>query len=293
MNLVPSQYRNVSVADVPVRLDEASLRAHLTGRPAYRRTRYLVARNGPACAVAEVSKQSEQPLFSPITGVRLIAGPDESAFVDAPQADTAVPTQLAQVAARHAPQARCVVVRGRYGHVSFIVDPAPARIRVVEVVPPRPAKLVDQLTRVLDVAEDLPPAELVPELVDLAGLAATRPAGHYLFPCRAGQPGVDADVSYLDEVPPRMPWTLVGCARSRAIHDFFYGGEVDMVDMCPRALARQYTGPVLTKCCLLEDRIAVDGGLVVIPWGATLAQVKEGLQQALRAGSAAHEPVRQ
>jgi len=300
VNLVPSQYRNVSVADVPVRLDQASLRAHLTGRPAYRRTRYLVARNGQACALAEVSKQSEQPLFSPITGVRLIAGPDESAFVDAPEADTAVPTQLAQVAARHAPQARCVVVRGRYGHVSFIVDPAPARIRVVEVVPPRPAKLVDQLTRVLDVAEDLPPVELVPELVDLAGLAATRPAGHYLFPCRAGQPGVDADVSYLDEVPPRMPWTLVGCARSRAIHDFFYGGEVDMVDMCPRALARQYTGPVLTKCCLLEDRIAVDGGLVVIPWGATLAQVKEGLQQALRADSPARtgsparagEPVR-
>ena len=84
-----------------------------------------------------------------------------------------------------------------------------------------------------------------------------------------------------------MPWTLVGCARSRAIHDFFYGGEVDMVDMCPRALARQYPGPVLTKCCLLEDRIAVDGGLVVIPWGATLAQVKEGLQQALHAASLA------
>ena len=293
MNLVPSQYRNVSVTDVPVRLDEASLRAHLTGRPAYRRTRYLIARNGQACALAEVSKQSEQPLFSPITAVRLIAGPDESAFVDAPQADTAVPTQLAQVAARYAPQARCVVVRGRYGHVSFIVDPAPARLRVVEVVPPRPAKLVDQLTRVLDVAEDLPPVELVPELVDLAGLAATRPAGHYLFPCRAGQPGVDAHVSYLDEVPPRMPWTLVGCARSRAIHDFFYGGDVDMVDMCPRALARQHPGPVLTKCCLLEDRVAVDGDRVVIPWGATLAQVKEGLRLALQADSPAPEPVRQ
>ena len=300
MNLVPSQYRNVSVADVPAALDEESLRAFLLGRPVYRRTRYVVARHGGASAVAEVSKESEVPLFSPVVEMSVLARADETAFVDAPETDTAVPTQLAQVAARHAPQARCVVVRGRYGHVSFIVDPAPARIRVVEVVPPRPAKLVDQLTRVLDVAEDLPPAELVPELVDLAGLAATRPAGHYLFPCRAGQPGVDADVSYLDEVPPRMPWTLVGCARSRAIHDFFYGGEVDMVDMCPRALARQYPGPVLTKCCLLEDRIAVDGGLVVIPWGATLAQVKEGLQRALRADSPARtgspaqagEPVR-
>jgi hypothetical protein len=319
VNLVPTQYRNVSVAEVATGLDEASLRAHLMGRPVYRRTQYLVARRGDACAVAEVSKESQQPLFSPVTGVALIAGPEETAFVDAPETDTGVPTQLARVAARCAPHARCVVVRGRYGHVSFIADPAPARIRVVEVVPPRPAKLVDQLTRVLDVAEDLPPVELVPDLVDLAELAASRPAEHYLFPCRAGGPPVGASaergrapggggrgargweeqsagegkaerrggtsrapgVSYLDEVPPRRPWTLVGCARSRAIHDWFYGGAVDTVDMCPRALAGP--GPVLTKCCLLEDRVAVDGGAVVVPWGASLAQVKEGLQRALEA----------
>lgn len=294
MNLVPSQYRNVSVADLPVPLDEASLRAHLVGRPAYRRTRYLVARHEGDSAVAEVTKESEQPLFSPITSLTLIAGPQETAFVDAPETDTAIPTQLARVAARRAPQARCVIVRGRYGHVSFIADPAPAVVAVVEVVPPRPAKLVDQLSRVLDLAEDIPPVELVPQLVDLADLASSRPAGHYLYPCRAGEGGAGdlrASVSYLDEVPPRVPWTLVGCARSRAIHDWFYGGEVDMVDMCPRTLAGRdpgrAAGPVLTKCCLLEDRVVSDGNLVVVPWGASLAQVREGLLLALQAAGAA------
>ena len=297
VNLVPTQYRNVSVADIPVPLDEPSVRGYLLGRPAYRRTRYLVARHGTASAVLEVSKESERPLFSPITAVAVVAAAEETAFVDAPEADTAVPSQLARVAAERAPQARCVIVRGRYGHVSFIADPAPVRVTVVEVVPPRPAKLVDQLTRVLDLAEDLPPVELVPDLVDLAELAGSRPSGHYLFPCRAGgsvaeTPGAEgkgpgAGVSYLDEVPPRRPWTLVGCARSRAIHDFFYSGEVDVVDMCPRALAgRRFagrTGPVLTKCCLLEDRVSAESDCVVVPWGATFAQVKEGLQLALRA----------
>jgi hypothetical protein len=307
VNLVPSQYRNVSVADIPVPLDEPSIRGYLLGRPAYRRTRYLVARHGMASAVLKVSKESEQPLFSPITAVALVAAAEETAFVDAPGADTAIPSQLARVAAERAPDARCVIVRGRYGHVSFIADPAPVRVTVVEVVPPRPAKLVDQLTRVLDLAEDLPPVELVPDLVDLAELAGSRPSGHYLFPCRAGGsvaetlgavgpgtggpgargkgPGVG--VSYLDEVPGRRPWTLVGCARSRAIHDFFYGDEVDVVDMCPRALADRRRagrpGPVLTKCCLLEDRVSADGDCVVVPWGATFAQVKEGLQLALQA----------
>jgi hypothetical protein len=303
VNLVPGQYRNVSVADVPVALDEAALRAHLVGRPVYRRTRYLIARNGGACAVVEVSKESEVPLFSPVTAMTMIGSAGETAFVDAPDTDTAVPTQLAQAAAGHAPQARCVVVRGRYGHVSFIADPAPIPVRVVEVVPPWPPKLVDQLGRVLDLAEDLPPVELVPDLVNLATLAATRPAQHYLFPCRAGHeggavppdaagPAAGAAISYLDEIPQRAAWTLVGCARSRSIHDWFYSGDVPTVDMCPRNLVGQAVGPagaegiggvapVITKCCLLEDRVSRDDGLVVVPWGASLAQIREGLRLAL------------
>jgi len=296
VNLVPARYRSVSVASVPVPLDEASLRAYFLGRPAYRRTRYIVVRAAdpdPATAVIEVTKESDGPLFSDITSVTLIAGPDETAFVEAPEADTAVPSSLARVAATRAPQARCVVVRGRYGHVAFIADPAPIRVTVVEVVPPHPAKLFDQASRVLELAEDLPPVELVPELTDLTALADSRPAGHYLFPCRAGTASAGEAVSYLDELPPRADWTLVGCARSRAIHDWFYPDAPPVVDMCPRNLARQaHPGrdtdatAILTKCCLLEDEISVADGLVVVPWGASLAQVKEGLARAAAAAAA-------
>jgi hypothetical protein len=231
--------------------------------------------------------------------------------VDAPGTDTAVPTQLARAAAGHAPGARCVIVRGRYGHISFIADPAPVPVRVVEVVPPWPPKLVDQLERVLDLAEDLPPVELVTDLVDLAALAGTRPAEHYLFPCRAGQgsetaapdaagPANGVPVSYLDEIPERAPWTLVGCARSRSIHDWFYGGDVPTVDMCPRNLAARARpagpggaagpAPVITKCCLLEDRVSSDDGLVVVPWGASLAQIRDGLRLALATAHPADRP---
>jgi hypothetical protein len=313
VNLVPAQYREVSVAEVPVPLEEDALRGYLVGRDVYRRTRYVIARHGAAAMVAEVSKESEQPLFSPVTEVTVLAKAEETVLADAPDVDTAVPTQLARVAREQAAGARCVIVRGLYGHVSFILDPAPVRIRVLEVVPPWPPKLVDQLSRVLDLAEDLPPVELVPELVDLRDLAARHPAARYLFPCRAGQSAPDAallapggttrpasppaaagpsppaaEVSYLDEIPPREPWTLVGCARSRAIHDWFYGDDVPQVDMCPRNLAARRDGeagssPMLTKCCLLEDRVAGDGDTVVVPWGASLAQIKEGLRLAVAA----------
>jgi hypothetical protein len=301
VNLVPARYRNVSVASVPVSLAEDSLRAHFAGRPAYRQTRYIVAQRigatgaGKPAAVVEVTKRSAAPLFSEITAVSMVAHPGETAFVEAPAADTGIPTILGRIAAERAPGARCVIVRGRYGHVGFIADPAPVRIRVIEVVPPRPAKLVDQASRVLELAEDLPPVELAPELTDLAALAGSSPAAHYLFPCRAGAEADDAGtadagrgdaaVSYLDEIPPQADWTLVGCARSRAIHDWFYAGEAPVVDICPRNLARsaaaQRAGPVLTKCCLLEDKILVEDGLVVVPWGASLDQVREGLARAV------------
>jgi hypothetical protein len=270
-----------------VALEGDGLRGYLMRRPVYRRTRYVIACHGSATAVAEVVKDSEQPLFSPVSSVTLLAGPGECARVDAPDADTAVPTQLARVAAERAPGAQCVIVRGRYGHVSFILNPAPVRVRVLEVVPPWPPKLVDQLRRVLDLAEDLPPVELVPELVDLEELARTRPAPRYLFPCRAGQGHQAVPVSYLDEIPERKPWTLVGCARSKAIHDWFYGDDVSAVDTCPRHLAARSahcgTGPLLTKCCLLEDRLVNDADMVVVPWGASMAQIREALGLAVAA----------
>ena len=50
--------------------------------------------------------------------------------------------------------------------------------------------------------------------------------------------------------------------------------------MCPRrASARPDGTAVLTKCCLLEDRIERDGDRVVVPWGASLGQVGEALRE--------------
>src|SRR5437879_10607383 len=142
----------------------------------------------------------------------------------------------------------------------------------------------------LDVADDLPPIELRGEITDLEALAATHPADRYLLPCRgsgAAPPG--AEVAYLDQRPPLpetpengAPWTLVGCARSRQLHRWFYGdAEPPNVDICPRELAAATPTamPTLTKCCLLEEDIVRDGNCVVVPWGASLDEVRRGLTE--------------
>ena len=283
-NLVPGQYRKVSVATIDGPLTPAALTAHFAGREAYRHTRYVVVRDrrdSEATAVIRVGRApgSGDALFAPIADVEVLALPGECAYVRAPDVDTGVPSALAAAARAEAPGARCVVVQGRYEHVNFILEPAPVRIRVGDVVPPRPAKLVDQATRVLDLAEDLPPVELVPEVVDLADLACTRPVGRYLLPCRTSGFRLDgADVDFLDERPPRRDWTLVGCARSRSLHEWFYGGlPAEVVDICPRRLFPDDGRPRLTKCCLQESHNRADGATVTVPWGASLQLVRQAL----------------
>ena len=277
-NVVPGAYRGVAVTSIDGELDEGSLARHFVGREAYRRTRFIVVRNSDETAIIAVQKESEEPLFSPITALQLLVAPAECAYVEDPEVDTAVPTALARAALSQAAGKRGVVVQGRFAHVSFIIDPVPLRVTVREVVPPYPPKLLDQAQRVLGLAETLPPIELVPDVVEFDQLAEGTTATSYLLPCRGGGVSIEgAVVHYLDERPAREAWLLLGCERSEQIHESFYGERAPQVDICPRN-RRGGGGPTLAKCCLLETHNEVDADrTVVVPWGASLALIADAL----------------
>lgn len=285
MTLLPDRYREVSVTDVDVPLEPEPLRELLMSRPVYRRTKYVLLRHDGRAALVEVDKQEAAGLFWDVTAVRLLAGADETAWVVRPELDPGIPSDLARAAA-DVPGARCVVLEGRYGHISFVLDSAPVRLHVLDVAPPYPAKLLDQVERVLATAEDLPGVLPVPHVVELGELIPDGATGDYLLPCRgSGMQVPGTTVHYLDEVPPRRDWTLLGCARSQAIHEALYGEPVTQVDTCARALARAVvTAPgdvLLTKCCLLEEHVEVDGQTVVVPWGASFGHLREALDLAV------------
>jgi hypothetical protein len=163
--------------------------------------------------------------------------------------------------------------------------PAPIPVRVTEVVPPEPAKLLAQAVQAVEFDEDLPPVELILDAVEVEAAAAAHPAPGYLLPCRGS--GADlggAAVSYLDTRPAeRGDWLLIGCERSVQFHRHFYGDEPERVDLCPRNRAMTFAaaGKVLTKCCLIERGLEVDGDTAVVPWGANLDEVREGLRKLL------------
>lgn len=290
-NVVPGQYREVSVTQVDFPLGDDELRRHFVGREVYRRTRYVVVRRGAETALIEVTKNGDDRLMSGVTGIDVLARPAACHFLKLPDVDTAIPSALAEAARRHAAGARCVVVQGRYEHVSFILDPAPLAVRVTEVVPPGPAKLVDQARRVLAMAESLPPIELVPDVIDLGDLAGQRRSSSYLLPCRGSGVAIDgAQVAFLDERPPRREWTLIGCARSRALHQWFYGDVPETIELCPRLRPRPPGGATLTKCCLLENHNETEPDAVVVPWGASLELVRQGLASLASSGTPAWSP---
>lgn len=295
--IIPYQYRTVAFTTIGGDLSQRSLEAYFATHDVYRRTRFVIARSAGQTALVEVGKGESRAgaeLFCPVTRVTVLASPEETVLAARPEVDTAVPSQLARVAAEF-PGRRCVVVKGRYEHVNFILNPDPLVVHVLDVAPPWPAKLCDQVDRLLDTAEDLPAVQTRAQVVDLQGLAAAEPATHYLLPCRGGGARVPgATISYLDEVPaPDPDWVLLGCARSRAIHDHFYPDQADslrQIDICPARLAAAAPVPPdharLTKCCLLEEHIETRGDTVVVPWGASFDLVRQGVRTAAELAAA-------
>ncbi len=279
-NLVPLPYRQVSVQPYHGSMIAGAIKAHLQGKDSYRRTRFVVLEQGAACAVAAVERESEEPLFSPITGVEILTLPDSCVLVEDEEVNPGNPSALAAkaLALGLGPEAT-LVVRGMYGHVNFIHRPDPMKIRVVDITPPAPAKLLSLAGHVLAYAEDLPAIHLVADNIDLRDLARQAPdAEAFLIPCRASGLNFDVPTYFLDERPDRSNWTMIACERSRQFHQHFYGDEAPRVEMCPRRLVKDDGSPALLKCCLLEDHIEVEGNRAIVPWGANLAQVEAGLR---------------
>ena len=96
-------------------------------------------RNGQTALVA-VRPEHPDLLFSPVAEMRLLSGPENTAWIEEPDVDVGNATSLATVALASAAADRggvlAYVVQGRFEHVNFIWCPAPLPVLVTEVIPP-------------------------------------------------------------------------------------------------------------------------------------------------------------
>lgn len=279
-NTVTRPYRGLSVQEVDVPLTDDGVRELLLGREVYRRTELLALRRGAETALVAVHAEDREALFVPVSDLRLLSGPERTVWIEDPEVDVGIASALAGAAARSGQDGDAYLVQGRYEHVNVIWRPQPVRVHVTEVVPPHPPKLYAMAEQVVAFDEDLPPIELVPDLVDIRSLAARHPAEHYLLPCRGSGVDLPGTVSFLDTRPAeRADWLLIGCERSRQFHEHFYGSQPARVELCPRARAERGDGErVLAKCCLLERGLELTDRAALVPWGSNLDEVRAALR---------------
>ena len=281
-NVVPGAYRGVAVTTVgPARSTTAPWPRYFLGREAYRRTRFIVVRNGGAHGDRRGAEGVRRSRCSPpITRCRLLVGPDDCAYLRGPRGRHRGPVRAGPRGRGRTPAASAASwSQGRYGHVSFILDPAPAPDHGPRGGAALPGEAARPGAARARLAEDLPPIELVPD-VRRARRPGPDPARRQLpaaVPRRRRRRSTGASTDYLDERPERRDWTLIGCERSQQIHEWFYGERAPQVDICPRKRPGG-TGAAADQVLPARDRTSRStDGRVVVPWGASLAQISEAL----------------
>jgi hypothetical protein len=276
-----SHSEGLSVQDMDVPLDEGSIRSFLLEREVFFLTDYLALRRDGDLALVAVRKEPIDALFSRVVDLRVLAGPDQVAWVDSPDTDTSNVTALALAArANGRPGILAYLIEGRFNHVNFIWEPSLVPVTVRDVVPPDPPKLFTMAQQVVAFDHDLPPIDLILDAVDIGRLASEHPANRYLLQCRGSGLDLGVPTEFLDTHPPvRHDWLLIGCQLSRQMHHHFYGDEPECVETCPlRRVDPPYTGVALAKCCLIGDGVDLSGHSAAVKWGASLADIRRALR---------------
>lgn len=272
----------LSVSDVDVSLDEGSLRSLLLGQEVFFETEYAALRRGGDVALVAVRKEPVDALFSRVTDLTLLAGPDQTAWVVSPDTDTTNVTALALAARAHGRHGmHAYVVEGRYNQVNFIWQPSLLPVTVRDLVPPDPPKLLTMAQQVVAFDQDLPPIDLVLDAVDVRRLATEHPAQRYLLQCRGSGVQLPVPTEFLDTHPPeRHDWLLIGCQLSRHIHQRFYGDEPQCVETCPlRRPDAPATESALAKCCLIgPGGVDYSSDFAAVTWGASLNDIRRALR---------------
>lgn len=261
--------------DVDVPLDEDSIGDLMGSWTSYVRTDDLVLRNGDDYAVVELLKAPGNGLFRKVVGYRIVSLPGDTVFLDLPDLDVLNTPALAAVQAEH--PGKAVVVRGMFSHINYIKDVVPQRLVVVDNVPPSPSKL-GVLVR-MALASGYVDHPIVPEdrIIDMADKLSEVATDAVMFPCRVSNLSADIPYYFLDDAPEvDEEVTLIGCHLSKRIYTALYGGDVPFINVCPA----DYVDPsekTIVKCCKVKTGHELDGNVVRVPWGATVPEVVEAL----------------
>ncbi len=270
--MLPDHCKDVSVREVDFPLTEEEIARHAAGKKAYTRTEFMILKHGEQHAVVQIFKESGVELFRPISAHKVIALPNSTVFIRDEGIDVLNRPRMASVALQH--PGKTVIVQGLFNHVSFVQESEVIILHVLDVVPPRPAKLSYLVAKALDAGLVDLPIVVAEDKIDLNDLEHDVRTPIVVFPCRASGLTSEKDVFFLDETP-RIEGdvTLVGCDLSLRIFQSIYKRKPEFISMCPRELAPNDGEKRLVKCCRVKEGFELEGDHAIVPWGATVTDV--------------------
>ena len=275
--------KDVSMHDVDIPLDREHISELMRGWTAYVRTDDLVLRNGDSYAVVRLVKSQDPGLFRKVLDFEILSLPDETVYVEEPDMDVLNIPALAGLQARYPDKA--VVVRGMFSHINFIKEIEPLRLMVVDNVPPSPAKLGVLVDVALGSGFVDHPIVKEERIIDMADKVSEVRTGAVMFPCRVSNLHADIPYCFLDDAPEDPgDVTLIGCHLSQRIYRSLYGSDVPFINVCPADFVEPGVKTIV-KCCKVKQGHELDGDLVRVPWGATVPEVVDAINDLFSPGS--------
>ena len=268
--------KDISLHDVDFPLTERNISGALTEWKVYVRTEYLVLRKGEELAVVRIRKKESDGLFRKIGGVEIVSMPEDTLFVKDPSIDVLNAPALASVQEKH--PRKTVVVEGMCSHINFVSGLNVLKLRVIDNVPPEPARLRVLVDRALSSGfVDLP---VIPEYkeIDLKEKIKNVKTEAVVFPCKVSGMKADMPFYFLDTAPDiKHDATLIGCALSDRIFRTLYGRGAPFINICPLDAAPDDGVKTIVRCCTVKERHVIEGNIAKISWGATVPETVDAI----------------
>lgn len=157
-------------------------------------------------------------------------------------------------------------------------------LKVFDVVPPNPPKLVELVEKALSIGRIGKPIKVVTDILDLNTLTQASKTPFTMFLCYTSELRSGENALFLDQAPDISSVdgdniTLIGCNLSLNIFSSLYGSEPAFINMCPkmRIAMEQTVYKCITRCCLVDEKHERIGDIAYVPWGAKISDVEEAI----------------
>lgn len=268
--------KDVAIHEVSCPLTRDNISGLMNTWKAYKRSEYLVLRNGTEMAVVRMEREGGKELFQRLKSYEIISLPEETIFHSDRSVDVLNPTALVKIQLMY--PGKTVVICGMFSHVSFVKDMVPFDLRVVDNVPPSPSKLGELVRMALAggyVDYPVITENIEINMADYIGNVKTEAV---MFPCKVSDLKADIPFYFLDEAPElKHDVTLIGCNLSKRIYEGLYESEVPFITVCPADFIPNDGKKTIVKCCKVKEGHTRDGNTVMVPWGATVPEVVEAI----------------